>query len=343
MSLHDWVTGTSETSDEGEDLTELPIANELLASILRSSELISWRRRYFYIKSLLDTLYIDAVVKADKDGTDSVKIIASSMLRTVGNETLTAESHVYTLNRGHSPMLKLPEDILDKALATLVEGIPGLDYESQPTPLTQLSQKEEALKFVQHAFYSHVQKRMLPIHRQINQLLPIYKLPDELLQQIFLGACELEYAVSRYRSSTRLAAVSRRWRSVATSYARLWNFLHSETNLEAIKLMLQRCTSAPLDLFCSCLSRPKARAFFDLLTPLSTRWRSLKFNYDNVDRLSLDFLTGQSLPLLEHLTLPTIGYELRDRALSNRNLGIIAPSLRELEAHRHPLPLRLDH
>ncbi|KAG8927285.1 hypothetical protein FRC02_008320 [Tulasnella sp. 418] len=204
MSLHDWVTGTSETSDEGEDLTELPIANELLASILRSSELISWRRRYFYIKSLLDTLYVDAVVKADKDGTDSVKIIGSSMLRTVGNETLTAEVRLC-----QHRMLKLPEDILDKALATLVEGIPGLDYESQPTPLTQLSQKEEALKFVQHAFYSHVQKRMLPIHRQINQLLPIYKLPDELLQQIFLGACELEYAVSRYRSSTRLAAVSR--------------------------------------------------------------------------------------------------------------------------------------
>ncbi|KAG8916293.1 hypothetical protein FRC02_004069 [Tulasnella sp. 418] len=242
-------------------------------------------------------------------------------------------------------MLSLPENLLDKALAILVEGIIGLDYESidRATPLNLLSQKVETLEFVLQAFDSHVRKRIPPIRRQINELLPISKLPDELLQQIFLIARDVGYSVQRYRAPTRLAAVSWRWRSVSTSYAKLWSSLHSDLGVEATKLMLQRSKSAPLDLICSCKSKVKAKAFFNLLTPLTMRWRSLKFTDDHVDGLSLDFLAEQSFPLLESLTLPDlVEDESPDDNLNHYNLDIIAPLLRELEAIRHPLPLRLD-
>ncbi|KAG8937804.1 hypothetical protein FRC03_007843, partial [Tulasnella sp. 419] len=242
-------------------------------------------------------------------------------------------------------MLSLPENLLDKALAILVEGIIGLDHESidRATPLALLSQKVETLKFIMQSLDSHVQKRLSPIRRQINELLPISKLHEELLQQIFLDACNVGYDVPRYRAPTRLAAVSWRWRSVSTSYAKLWSSLHSDLRVEATKLMLQRSKSAPLHLFCSCESKVKAKAFFNLLTPLKMRWRSLKFTDDHVDGLSLDFLAEQSFPLLESLTLPDLMEdESPDDNLNHYNLNIIAPLLRELEAIRHPLPLRLD-
>ncbi|KAG8938242.1 hypothetical protein FRC03_007481, partial [Tulasnella sp. 419] len=236
-------------------------------------------------------------------------------------------------------MLSLPESLMDKALTILVEGVTGFDSESldQVTELTQSSQKGELLQFVRQAFDSHIQKRILRIRHQINELLPIYKLPDELLQQIFLDACGIGY-----RGATKLAAVSWRWRSVSTSYARLWNYLHSDLDIEAIKMMIQRSKTVPLDLICSCESKSKVKSFFTPLIPLSMRWRSLKVYYDNTDRLSLDFLDGQSFPLLEHLTLISMD-DFADYTLGRGNLNIIAPSIRELETMGLPLPLRLDH
>ncbi|KAG8914189.1 hypothetical protein FRC02_005078, partial [Tulasnella sp. 418] len=236
-------------------------------------------------------------------------------------------------------MLSLPESLMDKALPILVEGVTGFNSESldQVTELTQSSQKGELLQFVRQAFDSHIQKRILRIRRQINELLPIYKLPDELLQQIFLDACGIGY-----RGATKLAAVSWRWRSVSTSYARLWNYLHSDLDIEATKMMIQRSKTVPLDLICSCESKSKVNSFFTLLIPLSMRWRSLKVYYDNTDKLSLDFLDGQSFPLLEHLTLISMD-DFGDYTLGRGNLNIIAPSIRELETMGLPLPLRLDY
>ncbi|KAG8952844.1 hypothetical protein FRC03_012008 [Tulasnella sp. 419] len=238
-------------------------------------------------------------------------------------------------------MLSLPLDVLDKALNLLIEGIIGLGFETmdQDTPSDQLSQKAEALEFVQQVFISHIQTRMISIRRQMNELLPISKLPNELLQQIFLYTCRVVYRFPSYRAPTNLAAVSWRWRSVTITYPQLWSSLHSDLGAEVTRLMLQRSKSAPLDLYCSCQSEIKGDRFFDLLTPHSMRWRSLHFFIDNPSGLSLDFLAGQSLPLLKFLTLPQTE---RGQNSNLRNLNIIAPSIRELSAYVHPLPLRLD-
>ncbi|KAG8938540.1 hypothetical protein FRC03_007128 [Tulasnella sp. 419] len=106
--------------------------------------------------------------------------------------------------------------------------------------------------------------------------------------------------------------------------------------------MLQRSKSAPLHIFCSCKNKTKAEKFFDLLNPLSARWRSLEFNYNNIDRLSLDFLAGRSFPLLEQLTLPDIAGRSRSIVFNAFNLDIIAPSIKLLQAPEYPLALRLD-
>ncbi|KAG8924528.1 hypothetical protein FRC02_010357 [Tulasnella sp. 418] len=94
---------------------------------------------------------------------------------------------------------------------------------------------------------------------------------------------------------------------------------------------------APLDLFCSCRSRAKGEKFFDLLAPHSTRWRALVVDYNNNIGLSLDFLAGQSFPLLE------FARESPHNTLNPHNLNIVAPSLQVLKAPEHPLCLRLDH
>ncbi|KAG8919760.1 hypothetical protein FRC02_001390 [Tulasnella sp. 418] len=123
------------------------------------------------------------------------------------------------------------------------------------------------------------------------------------------------------------------------AYPRLWNYLDSDSDVEGTKLALQRSGSTPLDLFCSCKSKSKAKILFDLLTPHSMRWKSLFFSYKNKDGVSLDFLAGQSCPLLEELTLPTMG-----TTYSHHNFDIIAPPpIREIDAMMYPLPVRLDH
>ncbi|KAG8927287.1 hypothetical protein FRC02_008322 [Tulasnella sp. 418] len=200
-------------------------------------------------------------------------------------------------------MLSLPENLMNKALAMLVEGITGVDYEAPDlvTPVARLSQKIEALDFVLQAFNEHVRKLVLPMRRQINELLPIHKLPNELLAEVFLEACD------GHRAPTRLAAVASRWRSIVISYPRLWHYLNSDSDIRSTNLTLQRSGSTPLDLFCSCKSKSEAEEFFELLAPQSTRWRSIEFNYLDEDGVSLDFLVGQSYPLLEELILPTWG------------------------------------
>ncbi|KAG8925529.1 hypothetical protein FRC02_009608 [Tulasnella sp. 418] len=242
-------------------------------------------------------------------------------------------------------MLSLPEDVLANALTLLVSGITGLDddYSDESTPLSRLSQKAEALDFILQAFHSHIQKRIVPVRRQINKLLPIDRLPDELLQQIFFDACIEPIGAPRYRAPTKLAAVSSRWRLVAISYTQLWSSLHSDLDAKVTTLMLQRSKSAPLDLLCSCESKSEAKAFFDILIPHSMRWRSLEFHGYNRAKVPLNFLAGQNFPLLERLTLPRMERGTLHNVLSSHNLNIIAPSIKKLEALGYPLSLRLDH
>ncbi|KAG8943976.1 hypothetical protein FRC03_002220 [Tulasnella sp. 419] len=242
-------------------------------------------------------------------------------------------------------MLSLPDDVLNNALRLLVGGITGFDHGSldKDTPLAHLTQQAQVFHFILQSFNPHIQNRILSIHRQINQLLPIYKLPDELLQQIFLDACVVPDDDPRYHAPTILVSVSSRWRSVAISYTRLWNSLHSDLDVEITKMMLQRSQSAPLDVFCSCQSKTKAKIFFDLLTPHSMRWRALEFHYNNVARLSFDFLAGRIFPLLERVVLPQEHRGVLHSDLNHSNFKIVAPSLKVLEAQYHPLCLRLDH
>ncbi|KAG8925527.1 hypothetical protein FRC02_009606 [Tulasnella sp. 418] len=242
-------------------------------------------------------------------------------------------------------MLSLPNDVLDSALTLLVSGITSFDDESpgESTPLAQLSQKARTLDFIMQAFHSHIQKRILPVRRQFNKLLPISKLPDELLQEIFLYACVASDGLARYRTPTILAAVSSRWRSVAIWYPQLWNSMHSDLGVEFTKLMLQRSKSAPVDLFCSCSSKDRANRFFDLLIPQSMRWRTLEFSYSNFAKLSLDFLAGQSFPLLERVILPQHERGPFYGIIHHLNLNIVAPSIKVFEAPKHPLCLHLDH
>ncbi|KAG8959538.1 hypothetical protein FRC03_007855 [Tulasnella sp. 419] len=239
-------------------------------------------------------------------------------------------------------MACLSTETADKALSLLLADtrIPETVIYDIEEPKHILAREAERLEKVASAFQDHVRRRVSFIHRQQNSLIPLYRLPDELLVEIFnISRREpLVWGFNKYRVLLRLAAVSSRWRTVALSFPGLWDNLSNRLSIEATALMLDRSRQAPLKLSCLFQNDRCAHWFFKLTLPQMTRWKSLEMDSRCLNRNTSDILTGElHLPRLEDLVIynPSDGdFEVP--------LNISAPSLQTLSSQYYQFPLRLE-
>ncbi|KAG9118276.1 hypothetical protein FRC07_007288 [Ceratobasidium sp. 392] len=87
---------------------------------------------------------------------------------------------------------------------------------------------------------------------QIAANTPIERVPDYLISEIFVLVCNYWEAISSWRKSrthlpSTLASVSRRWRAIALSTSRIWNFIDISLHAEHVVTRLARNRGLPID------------------------------------------------------------------------------------------------
>ncbi|KDQ21937.1 hypothetical protein BOTBODRAFT_217749 [Botryobasidium botryosum FD-172 SS1] len=178
------------------------------------------------------------------------------------------------------------------------------------------------------------------IQTRRNLLIPINRLPDELLSLVF----ELAASDSTYRPDVRthiqliVSGVSKHWRGVALNTPDLWTAVN-KFNRPLAHLFVTRSKQAQLDIHChsphesviayhdptlSPQPIPHSGAgFVHFITPFlphSNRWRSLRIS--GVKRSELEVLSPLQAPELQHLWISSFLETSSTASLSEPNVSL---------------------
>jgi hypothetical protein len=196
------------------------------------------------------------------------------------------------------------------------------------------------------------------IRNQSMSLVPIHRLPNELLSEIFLTCLANDITARRgCRNALRrpldlpdlVASVCSKWRKIALRTHRLWSFIDLRGQNQGVKTWLScwisRSAQCPLDIR---LSSTSFSHILNLLTPLFEaypRWRTLALEQDHshidVSRMALSLLEktagrGKPNPQRTLETLEIICSSDHGEITSTRFLGALSerfPSLHTLHFH----------
>lgn len=163
----------------------------------------------------------------------------------------------------------------------------------------------------------------LKIRTMRNALVPVNRLPVEVLQQI---PSLLPYTFQIFTASQ----VCRYWRAAFLSHSELWTYLNCRSD-RATRAMIERSGVAPLNIVVNPGYSPDA---FRYTIPHVRRWESLdvRAHRDEIGPV-LATLTGPgSAPKLRNLSVvPMMGYDLESMlTLKGKILGGVLPSLRRI-------------
>lgn len=89
-------------------------------------------------------------------------------------------------------------------------------------------------------------REIAKIKRQLNKISPIYRLPPEILGDIFICAARSAFDSTRPYGWIKLTHVCDAWREVALHTPRLWSHIHLRRNLAFMREVLARSKEAPL-------------------------------------------------------------------------------------------------
>ncbi|KAF7974250.1 hypothetical protein HWV62_35526 [Athelia sp. TMB] len=137
---------------------------------------------------------------------------------------------------------------------------------------------------------------------------PVYSLPNEVLALIFEAGHYSEPHIGKYPARVDETQVTRRWREIALSDARLWTHIYMENghklHLERAAEYLRRSKAAPLKVIIEIGGRTKdeeeVRAMYNLVGPYLRRWESFYVKSDWAKGLSvfLQDLHSNTIPAL---------------------------------------------
>ncbi|KDQ21939.1 hypothetical protein BOTBODRAFT_61508 [Botryobasidium botryosum FD-172 SS1] len=157
----------------------------------------------------------------------------------------------------------------------------------------------------------HTTRRLLAIQACRNQLLPISRLPDEVLSSIFEMTAKFEEMKDRdlleQRPQSTITRVCRAWRDVAINTPRFWAVI-DKVNRPLAHLFVARSKQTPLHIWLSnswyteplhsrCADR--VAYFISPFVPHIDRWHTL--NLSNISSHGLEALSSSSAPQLQHL------------------------------------------
>ncbi|KIO24515.1 hypothetical protein M407DRAFT_212546 [Tulasnella calospora MUT 4182] len=186
------------------------------------------------------------------------------------------------------------------------------------------------------AFDNLVRQTEVTTIRQRNALLPIQKLPEELLRLIF--HITLLVSADRRRSHyvrriSALRAVSWAWRGLIDRTPLFWTHISSNDHPDFVSNALERSLNLPLYLKHTVPTAPARRpAFFDKVSAHQNRWKYVVLHEPTAELLQTYFHVPN--PSITGLLLSTdTGYASGEASL-NKLLGGEIANLEELRAVR---------
>ncbi|KAG8929778.1 hypothetical protein FRC01_003773 [Tulasnella sp. 417] len=167
----------------------------------------------------------------------------------------------------------------------------------------------------------------------------INQLPIELLLQIFecaLGSWYYDYSSIYYRHLCRLSRVCARWYSIVQHSSQLWTRVPGVLKEEGLRKVLERSSGKLIDIEYNpargrypggCIT-----TFFDILSSVSGRWRTLILRTDALDDRTREFLQLPA-PNIEQLSFEA--YQWPGRGLEDVEfLGGNCPNLQNIHISR---------
>ncbi|KAG8930019.1 hypothetical protein FRC02_004752, partial [Tulasnella sp. 418] len=162
----------------------------------------------------------------------------------------------------------------------------------------EIEQTEDLFKLCQGALHH----KIASLRRQRNSLLPIYRLPQEILTDILI---EVQYITEGnqdwpYMSLKQLAEVSSFWFSTVLSTPYLWTLVHTGCHPTFIKSIISRSKGMQLRLSCQdSLDHRQERKFLPLVITQTHRWKSFHNCPEHMMEKLEKVIMEESLPLPE--------------------------------------------
>jgi len=109
----------------------------------------------------------------------------------------------------------------------------------------EISKEVSLLALRSSLMESEIQRAEIARNRASNAALPIHRLPEEVLSEIFLLSVS---PINNHLWSSSFLAVCHRWRKYALRFPRLWSVItiYHDTALDELAIWLSRSASAPL-------------------------------------------------------------------------------------------------
>ncbi|KAG8914202.1 hypothetical protein FRC00_000578 [Tulasnella sp. 408] len=163
-------------------------------------------------------------------------------------------------------------------------------------------------------------ENVVTTQRRRNDLLPIQRLPPEVLSTIISHALAEVESYNHQQRLIQLSTVSSWWRSVALETPSLWSVIDSNDADWVVSLALERSKDAPLTVVsqegchtttlsgrCACRHPTLGPDdFFELVSPHTTRWGSVSLRQLGYGLRSIEWLGQNKIQLsrrLQQLTL----------------------------------------
>ncbi|KDQ13429.1 hypothetical protein BOTBODRAFT_55978 [Botryobasidium botryosum FD-172 SS1] len=208
-----------------------------------------------------------------------------------------------------------------------------------------VEEEMEAVELALRAFQACTMQTLARLRTRQNELVPVHRLPNELLGAIFVLAGSTSFQVSGWPASFSISQVCKLWRQVALNTPRLWMNIDVSAGDELASIYVERSGTAPLNLSVNFGVLPsqddKTREIY--WSRYADRWSRLSIQNPSPITTSQDcalrWLT-HSAPILEALEISTQQRFGRQRSL-DVSLDIQMPRLREVKLAGLYLPLTL--
>ncbi|KAG9006197.1 hypothetical protein FRB90_010018 [Tulasnella sp. 427] len=168
------------------------------------------------------------------------------------------------------------QEIVTRTVASFLaelDNVIGTSLEDQG----QLEARVAAVQSLQDIVGRHLSDYSVRLHRRQNSVLPIYRLPVELLIDIFLRVIDLiDWDMEQNRT---LASVCKHWYDVIVQSPQFWHRINVSHDLDVIKRIMRRNGDGPFSIQFDkdSIAETKHEEVLDLLAPHSLRWQSIMF------------------------------------------------------------------